>query len=226
MGVHQRRGCRALSRRLFASVERAGGASSLRRRRAGARRGSAGGREDRQPIQDSHLSDLDGAQSRLWRLGARAFGQRRPRSQAHEPHHRGERAQRLRACRARRVLFRSLSLHPKAQAQSLDGLPRSRLGLAHRQFARTRRRRHDGAIPQSLRRALRHGGRAGERRAVAHRHGRVARRENLAAIQDRLRPVDRRHLLAVEFRHRHQDGILADAAAGRLLLRLRPCLQL
>ena len=45
---------------------------------------------------------------------------------------------------------------------------------------------HD-AVPQSLRCALRHGSGARERRADAHRHGRAAGREDLAAVQVRLR---------------------------------------
>jgi 4-cresol dehydrogenase (hydroxylating) len=49
-----------------------------------------------------------------------------------------------------------------------------------------------------------------------HRHGRHSQRHDLAAIQIRLRPVDRWHLLAVEFRHRDQDGLLADAGTGSL----------
>src|SRR5215831_17151845 len=99
------------------------------------------------------------------------------------------------ARRARRELLRFLSLHPRAQAQGMDGLPGSRLGQPDRQRARSRRRLHDDAVPQSLRCALRDGSGARERRAAAHRHGRGAECEDLAAVQVRRGPMDRRALL-------------------------------
>ena len=43
--------------------------------------------------------------------------------------------------------------------------------------------------------------------------GAHARLEDLAAVQDRLRTVDRRAVLAVELRRRDEDGLLADARA-------------
>ncbi len=71
-------------------------------------------------------------------------------------------------------------------------------------------------FPQPFRCALRHGGGAGQRRGAAHRHGGNAGLADVAALQDRLRPLDRRHLQPVQFRRRHQDGLLADARAGSL----------
>ena len=100
--------------------------------------------------------------------------------------------------------------------QALDRLSRSRLGQRRRQRARSRRRLHDEPVPRSLGRAVRPRGRDGRRRARAHRHGRAAGLANLAAVQVRLRPVPRRHLLAVELRRRDEDGRLADAAARGL----------
>ena len=49
---------------------------------------------------------------------------------------------------------------------------------------------------------------------LAYGHGCVARRADLAAIQVRRRPLDRRPVLAVELRRRHENGLLADARAG------------
>ena len=66
--------------------------------------------------------------------------------------------------------------------------------------------------------SLRHGSRARGRRVAAHRHGRHAGCEDLAAIQVWIRTVGRRHLLAIKLRRRHQDGLLADARTRRVSL--------
>ena len=57
--------------------------------------------------------------------------------------------------------------------------------------------------------ALRHGSCVRQWRPGAHRHGRAAEFENMATIQVRLRPVPRRAIFAIEFRRRHEDGLLA-----------------
>ena len=82
----------------------------------------------------------------------------------------------LRARRARRLLHRSLSPHPGARAQRVGRHAGSGLGQPDRQRDGSRHRLHDGLLPRPLRRALRHGSRAAERRGHAHRHGRAARR--------------------------------------------------
>ena len=80
--------------------------------------------------------------------------------------------------RDRRAGVSYFDLYRHIQESGLKGLARhagSRLGLARRQHARPRHRLHTRSIPRSRRRAMRHGGRARERRSDAHWHGRVAR---------------------------------------------------
>ena len=62
----------------------------------------------------------------------------------------------------------------KQKPGCVDRSARSGLGQRDRQCARRRRRLDGLALPRSLRRALRHGGGAGQRRDRAHRHGRAA----------------------------------------------------
>ena len=146
------------------------------RRGADLRRAGAGDRQHREPVPHSALSDLHRPQPGLRRLGAGVLGQRRARSEAHEPHPRRRRAQRLRARRARRQLLRSLPSLARSKIPSSGSTARiPGWGSVDRQRARPRRRLHDESVPRSLRRALRHGGRARRRRARAHRHGRAAR---------------------------------------------------
>ena len=156
----------------------------------------------------------------LRRRGARVLGQRRRGSEAHEPHPRRQRARQDLPRRARRQLLRSLPSLAHEQDPALDRYGRSGLGRARRQRARPRRRLHGHRISRPLRRALRHGGRAADGRGRAHRHGRQPAGQDLAAVQVRLGSVGRRHFLAVEFRHRDEDGFLAHGgtrgrAAGR-----------
>ena len=99
-------------------------------------------------------------------------------------------------------------------SETVAGRAGSGLGQRDGERAGSRRRLH--ALRRSLHDAVRHGGRAGERRRRADRDGRDARQQHLAVVQVRLRPVRGRHLLAVELRHRHQDGHLAHAGARRL----------
>ena len=93
-------------------------------------------------------------------------------------------------------------------------VPGSRLGQRHGQRARSRRGLH--AVRRSLHDAVWHGSGAGERRGRADRYGRDAGQQYLAVVQVRLRPLRGWHLLAVELRHRHEDGHLAHAGAGGL----------
>ena len=73
--------------------------------------------------------------------------------------------------------------------------------------------------------AVRDGGRAAERRAAPHRHGRDARKPGLARLQAKPRPLARHALHAVELRDRHEDGRVADADAGVLHAALAPRLE-
>ena len=84
-----------------------------------------------------------------------------------------------------------------------------RLGQRDRQHARPRL--HLPALRRRHGRGVRDGGRAAQRRAAAHRHGRDARQPRLAHLQARARPDARPALHAVELRDRHEDGRLADA---------------
>jgi NTP pyrophosphatase (non-canonical NTP hydrolase) len=65
-------------------------------------------------------------------------------------------------------------------------------------------------------RAVRDGGRAPKRGSDAHRHGRDAGQPIVEPLQARPRPDARPALHAVELRHRHEDGHLADAEPGVL----------
>ena len=96
-----------------------------------------------------------------------------------------------------------------------DGLLRGpRLGQRDRQHARPRRHLH-AAGPRHGR-ALRDGGRAPQRRAHAHRHGRHGRQQGLARLQAQPGPLARPDVHAVQPRDRHEDGLLADALPGVL----------
>ena len=123
--------------------------------------------------------------------------------------------------RAGRQLLRSLPLHPGTQAEALGGRSRSWLGQPGRQLARSWRRIFAADVSQSFRFALRDGSGAGQWRPDAHRNGRYAGRAKLAAIQIRIRALDRRHVFAIQLRRRHQDGILAHAGTGCLSHRHR-----
>ena len=137
--------------------------------------------------------------------------QRGAGSEAHEPRARGERAQRLCAGRAGRELLRSLRAHHEGEPRCVDRSARSGLGQRHRQCA-GRRRRLDGiAVPRSLRRPLRHGSGARQWRGGAHRHGRAAEREVLAAQPLGLRPVGRWPVPPGQHGRGHEDGLLPDA---------------
>ena len=175
LGVHERRGRRALPRRLLAALERARGEGRVGRRRPGIGGAGSRNRPYRQRVPRSSLPDLYGPQPGLRRLGARVVGQCRARPEAHEPDPRGRRAQRLCARRARRQLLRSLPPYRGAGTQALDRLSRSRLGQHRRQRARSRRRLHDEPVPRPLGRPVRPRGRDRRRRARAHGHGRACR---------------------------------------------------
>ncbi len=92
-------------------------------------------------------------------------------------------------------------------------------GSPTRQRARARRRPHADEGP--LERGLRPRGRAAERRAAAHRHGRDDGQRPLAPIQVRLRANRRWTLLAIELRHRDANRSLAHAVARGLSRRAR-----
>ena len=62
--------------------------------------------------------------------------------------------------------------------------------------------------------------RAPRRRDRAHRHGRDGRRQGLAAVQARLRPVLGPADRAVEFRDRHEDVPVAEARRTRLAINI------
>ena len=64
--------------------------------------------------------------------------------------------------------------------------------------------------------ALRLRGRAARRRPDAHRLRRHGQQPDLAAVQARSRPDVHRAVHAVQLRHRHEDGLLADAEARGL----------
>ena len=214
MALFERRGRAALPRRLLAALGRGRGAQGVGRRCTELRRAGAGHRQDREPIRLAALSDLDGPQSYVRRRGARVLGQRRRGSEAHESHPRRQRARQDVPRRARRQLLRSLPSLAHEQDPALDRYGRSGLGRARRQRARPRRRLHGHRIPRPLRRALRHGGRAADGRGRAHGHGRQPAGQDLAAVQVRLGSVGRRHFLAVELRHRDEDGFLAHGGTG------------
>ncbi len=221
MGVHERCGHGPVQGRLLALPRRARSALGVGRRGARDRRASAAHRAHRQPLPGPSLSHLDRKGSGLRRLRARLLRQRGGRPQADEPDPRGERGERVLPGRARRELLRPLPVHPGAWPQGLGGRAGSGLGQPRRQCARPRRRLYAAAVPQPLRCPLRPGSRLAQRRAHAYGHGGAPGRADLAAVQDGLRSLDRRDVLAVLLRHRHQDGILADAAARSLPLRHR-----
>ena len=118
---------------------------------------------------------------------------------------------RVRRRRAGRALVRPLRRDPRRRPQAVAVDRRSRLGQRDRQHARPRsdlppvRPGHGGAV--------RHGGRARQRRRAAHRHGRDARQQVVAPLQARPRADARPAVHAVQLRDRHEDGRLADAAA-------------
>ena len=152
----------------------------------------------------------------LWRCGALPQRLDDPRPQAHDQD-RGRSFARLRHCRARGHLSRSLQIPPGQEISVVARLHRSRLGQRARQHARAWHRLH--ALWRSRRPSMRHGGRARERRGVAHRARRHGRQPRLAALQICLWPDARRTFHAIEFRRRHQDRGLVDARAGILLRR-------
>ena len=139
--------------------------------------------------------------------------QRRARFETHEPRARGQREAGVLRRRARGQLLRSVPHISGAQDQALARRAGPRLGQRHGQRARSRRRLHELPVPQPLRRALRHGSRARERRGRAHGHGRACRMPRRGCVQVGLRPVRRRHLQPVELRRRDEDGLLAHARA-------------
>ena len=176
--------------------------------------GHPGGLADRQRAQGAAVDARAGPQQRLRRpRAARArVGDRQPAR--HEPRARDQRGVRLRGRRARRALVRSLRRDPggRPQAVALDRRPR--LGQRDRQHARARR--DVPAVRPGHGGAVRHGGRARQRRGAAHGHGRDARQRVVARLQARPRPDARPAVHAVELRHRHEDGHLADAGAPGL----------
>ena len=192
---------------------RAGRARSLGGGRASVGRGSAGHRPDRQRIPAAPLSHFDGPKPDLRRLGAVVCRKRRRRSQAHEPHPRGQRAGPDVPGRAGRELLRYVPVSPPEQDPALDRHGRSRLGRSRRKCAGSRGRVYRDRLSRSLRRALRHGGRPAERRGCAHGDGGESEVEDLADLQVRHGAVGGRHLLAVQLRDRHQDGLLAHGGA-------------
>ena len=119
---------------------------------------------------------------------------------------------RVRGGRAGRALVRPLRRDPgrRPQAVALDRRPR--LGQRDRQHARPRR--DLPALRPGHGRAVRHGGRARQRRRAAHGHGCDARQQVVAPLQARPRADARPAVHAVELRDRHEDGRVADAAAA------------
>ncbi|MCY1492358.1 hypothetical protein D9M68_261640 [compost metagenome] len=214
MGLHQRRGLASVPRRLFALLGGSRGAHRLGRRRARLHRGSASADARRQPLQDSHVPHFHRQEPRLWRFCANLLGLGGARPQAHEPHPRGQREAGLLRGGTRSQLLRYVPPPAGKQHQAVDRCARPWLGQHARQRHRSRRRLYLLAVPQPLRRPLRHGGGAGRRHANAYRYGRDARLGYLANVQDRFRPLGRRHLQSVQFRCGNQDGLLADARTG------------
>ena len=122
LGVHERRRRRSLPRRVLTICGRARGARSVQRGRTGVHGAGPADRPHRQSLPGAVVHHLDRQESRLRRLGADALRQRRARSQAHEPHPRGQRGQRLRTGRAGRQLLRSVPLL-KERKPGLDRCP-------------------------------------------------------------------------------------------------------
>ena len=212
MGVHRRAG-RQLPRSL-PDFQRRHALQGPRRGRTFIHRAGAGDRQGGQHVRRSPVAGLARQELRLWRRGAGAVGIGRRRHESDEPHPRGERKVRLRAGRTGGQLLRPLQLPPDARAETVAG--RAGPGLGQRDGERAGSRRGLHAVWRSLHDAVRYGSRAGERRGGADGDGRDAGQQHLAVVQVRLRPVRGWHLLAVEFRHRHQDGHLAHAGSGRL----------
>ena len=198
MGFHERRRREHVSRRVLAVLGRNERTNRFRGSRAGKRGAGPEDRADREPVLGSAVHDLHGPQPRLRRLRARALRQCGAGFEAHEQDSRSERRAGVRARRAGCQLLRSVSSHSRSEAEALDRLPRPGLGQRDRQRARSRRRAHAAAVPRPLRRALRHGGRPRQRRSGAHRYGRAAGGQGVAALPVRRRPVGRRSVRAVE----------------------------
>ena len=175
------------------------------------RRGDPGDRPDREPVQGAALDPLGRQEQRLRRPGAAGARLGDPQPPADEQGARDQRGVRLRGRRARRPLVRPLRRAAGGRPQA-DGLRAgSRLGQRDRQHARPRRQLH--ALRRPPGQPVRDGGRAPERRPDAHRDGRDEREPRVERLQARARPVARRHVHAVQLRHRHEDGRLADAAS-------------
>ncbi len=181
----------------------------LRGAHAGVRRAGPGDRADRQRAQGSAVDARDRPEQRLRRPRASREGLRDRQPPPDEPRARDRRRVRVRSRRAGRALVRPLRGDPggRAPADALDRGPR--LGERRRQHARPRRHVH--AVRAGHGHAMRDGGRAPERRDHAHRDGRDAGQPCLARLQARSRPDSGPALHAVELRHRHEDGRLADA---------------
>ena len=178
-------------------------------------RAGAGLRGHLQQIPCAGLADFDGEESRLRLGGAR---QSRPGGDGfapHEPHSRYRCRSVHRVGRARRDLSAVVRHHPGTQIATVAVLPGT-FGdrRAARQHGRPRRRLH--ALWRTFPVLLRHGGGAADRRGAAHRHGLAAEQQYLAGVQMGVWPLSRRHLHAIEFRHRHQARAVADAGTTRL----------
>ena len=154
--------------------------------------------------------------ARIWATVARlrCFPAHGPRPEADGSRSRGEREECVRPGRAGRQLFRPLPLHPGSRAKGVDRPRRSRLGQPGRKRPGSRRRANSDA--RSLRRCVRHGSRTAEWRGDAHRHGRAARIQNVAAIQIRIRAVRRRHVFAIEPGDRHHSPFHSLHRIGKL----------
>ena len=212
MGVH--RGPGGQLPRSIPGFQRRHAVQGARRGRTCIHRAGAGDRQGCNQLRRSLVAGLARQEFCVRRCGAGPFGLRRPRHEPDEPHPGGEREVRLRAGRTGGQLLRPLQLPPGAQPETVAG--RAGSGLGKRDGKRAGSRRGIHALRGSLHDAVRHGSRAGEWRGRADRDGRDAGQQHLAVIQVRLRSVRGRDLFAVELRHRHEDGHLADAGPRRL----------
>ena len=187
---------------------------------AAERRGGAGDCPHRERAPRSAVGHLAGSQQRLRRIVPARSGLGRREPAPNEPCPRDQRGARIRGGRAGRALVRSLRRDQGRRARADALLRRSRLGQRDRQHARPRL--HLPALRRGYGGAVRHGGRARERRAPANRHGGDAGQPRLARLQARARTDRRPAVHAVELRHRHEDGRLADALPGGLHADLGP----
>ena len=221
MGVYRRRGRGALSGLVLAGVGPRRGKAGVGRRCTCLDRRGRRDRAYRERAPHPSISDLHGYEPWLWGFSAGAVGQRRRRSETDEQDRRNRRCTRLRDRRAGRVVFRSLSTHPRSRAEPVDRHARPGLGQRHRQRTRPRRGLHVRRLPRPLLFAQRYGSRRADRRDHPHGHGCPAGRQDLGRIPLRIWSLRGWAVLARQRGHRHEDGHSLDARAGSVFVVLR-----